>query len=73
MPAPNKIYKSYDFTVRVIDPATDPANKNEDGSFKREPWGESVVYEYLTGPTGKIGRCKTVDGFHACFGTTNYA
>lgn len=69
MPSPNEIYQNSDFTVRVIDPATDPVNKNADGSFKREPWRDSIVYEYLTGPVGKIGRCKTVEGFYACFGS----
>lgn len=69
MPLPNEIYKSDDYVVRVIDPVTDPANRNSDGSYKRAPWADSIVYEYLSGPVGKIGRCKTVEGFHACFGS----
>ena len=67
MPFPNEIYNNNGFTIRVIDGRTDAANKNPDGSFKRDPNG-GFLYEYLTGPVGKLGRCKTLEGFIQCWG-----
>lgn len=66
MPSPNEIFKGQGFTIRVIDGFTDPANKNADGSYKRSPTG-GVLYVYLSEPVGKLGRCKTLDGFRACW------
>ena len=52
------------FKIQVID-KQDPKNIKPDGSYKRSG---AVIYEYLTSPVGKIGHCKTIEGFYACWG-----
>lgn len=65
VPAPNTHFTAQGFTIEVIDGWTDPRNKNADGTYIREPDETSVIYVYKTGPVGKIGRCKTLNGFYA--------
>ena len=67
-PKIGEIHKNHDFTVKVIDGWNDPKNKNTDGSYKRRPTETNVIYEYLSEPVGKIGRCHCPEGFYSCFG-----
>lgn len=67
VPAPGDVFKANGFTIQVIDPWNDPRNKTKQGGYKREPDETSVIYEYKTGPIGKIGRCKTLKGFNTCW------
>tara|TARA_Y100000768_G_scaffold247914_2_gene188137 strand:+ start:1497 stop:1730 length:234 start_codon:yes stop_codon:yes gene_type:complete len=52
---------TYDrFTIQVIE-KENIKNINSDGSHKRSG---NVIYEYIQGPIGKIGHCKTLEGFY---------
>ena len=52
---------SYDgFIVQIID-KENIKNINTDGTYKRSG---DVIYEYIQGPIGKIGHCKTLEGFY---------
>ena len=53
---------TYDvFTIQVID-KENIKNINTDGTYKRSG---NVIYECIKGPNiGKIGHCKTLDGFY---------
>jgi len=62
-PSIGTIWNGQGFKIQVIH-KDDPKNINTDGSYKRS--GE-VIYEYLTSPVGKIGNCKTLEGFYACW------
>ena len=62
-PKPGSIYEGQGFKIQIID-INDPKNINSDGTYKRSG---NVIYEYLTGPIGKIAHCKTLDGFYACW------
>jgi hypothetical protein len=62
-PTPGETFSGQGFEIRVID-INDFKNLNEDGTYKRS---SGIIYEYLTGPVGKIGRCKTIEGFHYCW------
>lgn len=66
-PKPNETYSKNGFLIRVINGHTDPANMNSDGSYKKNPNYGGILYEYMIGPVGKIGRCKTLEGFIACW------
>lgn len=57
------IWSGQGFKIQIIN-KDDCDNINRDGSYKRTGM---VVYRYLTGPVGKIGHCKTMEGFHACW------
>jgi hypothetical protein len=48
------------FTIQVIG-KENIKNINTDGSYKRSG---QVIYEYIQGPIGKIGHCKTMNGFY---------
>lgn len=62
-PEIGSIWVTDDFKIKVID-REDPKNIKQDGTYKRSG---KVIYEYLTGPVGKIGNCKTLEGFYACW------
>ena len=62
-PEIGNIYVGQGFKIREID-INDPKNINSDGTYKRSG---KVIYEYLTGPIGKIGNCKTIGGFYNCW------
>ena len=62
-PEIGSIWVTDDFKIQVID-RDDPKNIKPDGTYKRSG---KVIYEYLTGPVGKIGNCKTLEGFYACW------
>jgi len=52
---------SYDgFIIEVIE-KENIKNINSDGSYKKSG---QVIYEYIQGHIGKIGHCKTMDGFY---------
>lgn len=57
------IYLGQGFKIQVID-INDSRNIASDGTYKKSG---NVIYEYLTRPIGKIGNCKTLAGFHACW------
>jgi len=63
-PTPNTLFTTQGFIIEVINGFTDPRNKNADGTYKRVPDDTSIIYEYKTPPVGKIGRCKTLEGFY---------
>ena len=52
-----------DFTIEVID-KNDKRNINADGTYKRSG---KVIYQYINGANNKIGHCKTLEGFYACW------
>jgi len=62
-PEINSIWSSNDFKIQII-AKDDSRNKSPDGKYKRTG---KVIYEYLTGPIGKIGNCKTIEGFYQCW------
>ena len=62
-PKIGSIWKGQGFKIQVID-INDPKNINPTGEYKKTG---DVIYEYLSGPVGKIANCKTLDGFHACW------
>tara|TARA_B110001450_G_C17563447_1_gene457741 strand:+ start:672 stop:869 length:198 start_codon:yes stop_codon:yes gene_type:complete len=63
-PEIGSIWTGQGFKIQVID-KNDPKNINTDRTYKRSGM---IVYEYLTQPIGKIGNCKTIKGFHQCWG-----
>lgn len=62
-PEIGSIWVTDDFKIKVID-REDSKNIKQDGTYKRSG---KVIYEYLTEPVGKIGNCKTLEGFYACW------
>lgn len=60
-PKPGSIYQGQGFKIQIID-INNPKNINPDGTYKRSG---NVIYEYLTAPIGKIGHCKSLNGFYA--------
>ena len=62
-PKPGSVYQGQGFKIQIID-INNPKNINSDGTYKKSG---NVIYEYLTRPIGKIGNCKTLAGFHACW------
>ena len=62
-PEIGSIWETDDFKIQVIS-KEDPKNINSDGTYKRSG---KVIYEYLTEPVGKIGNCKTLEGFYLCW------
>ena len=57
-------FSKHEFTIEVIH-EDDKRNKDLNGNYIKEPYGNSILYVYLSDPVGKIGECKTVDGFNA--------
>lgn len=62
-PEIGSIWDGQGFKIQVIH-KDDPKNINTDGTYKRSG---DVIYEYLSQPYGKIGNCKTLEGFYACW------
>lgn len=62
-PEIGSIWDGQDFKIQVIH-KDDPKNINTDGTYKRSG---AVIYEYLSQPYGKIGNCKTLEGFYDCW------
>ena len=52
---------SYDGFIVLVINKENIKNINTDGTYKRSG---DVIYEYLQGPIGKIGHCKTLEGFY---------
>lgn len=61
IPLPGSIWNGQGFQIEVID-KNDKENIGKDGNYIRSG---RVVYKYLTEPVGKIGNCKTLEGFYA--------
>ena len=55
------------FEIQVID-INDPENIDENGRYKRSG---QVIYKYISHPIGKIGNCKTLEGFYASWYPSN--
>tara|TARA_Y100000389_G_scaffold75385_1_gene72034 strand:- start:3360 stop:3563 length:204 start_codon:yes stop_codon:yes gene_type:complete len=62
-PSIGTIWNGQGYKIQVIH-KDDPKNINTDRSYKRSG---KVIYEYLTSSVGKIGNCKTLEGFYACW------
>ena len=62
-PAIGSIWTGQGFNIQIID-KNDRKNINSYGGYKKSG---KVVYEYLTTPVGKIGNCKTLNGFYGCW------
>lgn len=58
------IWNGQGFQIIVIDKDSDE-NKHSDGSYIKSSNG--IIYKYLSGPKNKIGQCKTIKGFYACW------
>ena len=50
--------------IKVIEKDSEE-NKDSDGSYIKSSNG--IIYKYLSEPIGKIGQCKTIKGFYACW------
>ena len=63
-PEVGTIWSGQGFKIKVIH-KDDPCNIDENGNYKRTG---QVIYQYLSNPNGKIGHCKKIEGFYACWG-----
>ena len=63
LPTTGQVFNGQGFQIRIID-KDDPKNIDKDGNYIRSGL---IIYEYLSKPYGKIGNCKTLEGFYACW------
>lgn len=61
MPKIGEIFSDGYYRIQIID-KEDFKNKDESGNYRRTG---KIIYEYLSHPIGKIGNCKTLEGFNA--------
>ncbi len=63
-PTVDEVYHGQGFKIRIIN-KDDQRNIDISGNYRKSGL---IIYEYISEPLGKIGNCKTLKGFYACWG-----